>query len=273
MIKQTAQKIVDEQNRAFWNELCGTSLARGLGITEHSLDSLQKFDRAYLEFYPYLSSYLRDMSGKKVLEIGIGYGTVARELASKGADYWGLDIAAGPVWIVNHWMKLRGLNGTAIVGSALDAPFKSDSFDAVISIGCLHHTGNMQKAVDEIWRVLKPQGQAVIMMYNNYSLRRWLGRPLGLFKEVLLGKSAANTDEAQRAKYDTNTRGKAAPFTEFCSIARLKVLFRRFLRVRYRLENIDDLRFPGCLITRRTSLLNNFAHLVGLDWYVTATKP
>jgi ubiquinone/menaquinone biosynthesis C-methylase UbiE len=48
--------------------------------------------------------------------------------------------------------------------------FENDSFDIIYSWGVLHHTPDMQKAIDEIYRVLKPEGKVIIMMYNRYSL-------------------------------------------------------------------------------------------------------
>jgi len=83
---------IDRANAEFWHELCGSTFAKSLGITDHSLDSLGRFDRAYLEFYPYLLKRvgLEDMAGKRVLEVGLGYGTLSQKLAEVAADYTGL---------------------------------------------------------------------------------------------------------------------------------------------------------------------------------------
>jgi hypothetical protein len=48
----------DIRNAVFWNELCGSALARSLGITDSTPESLQKFDEAYMAMYPYLSPYV-----------------------------------------------------------------------------------------------------------------------------------------------------------------------------------------------------------------------
>jgi ubiquinone/menaquinone biosynthesis C-methylase UbiE len=44
-------------------------------------------------------------------------------------------------------------------------PYESNYFDFVYSFGVIHHTPNINTAVDEIYRVLKPGGRAVIMIY------------------------------------------------------------------------------------------------------------
>ena len=58
-----------------------------------------------------------------------------------------------------------------VQGSALELPFDEGTFDDVYSIGCLHHTGDLVRAVSEVRRVLRPDGRAVVMLYNRHSLR------------------------------------------------------------------------------------------------------
>ena len=53
-----SQTALDDRNAGFWDELCGSSLARQLGVTDASAKSLARFDAAYLDQYPYLLSYL-----------------------------------------------------------------------------------------------------------------------------------------------------------------------------------------------------------------------
>jgi 2-polyprenyl-3-methyl-5-hydroxy-6-metoxy-1,4-benzoquinol methylase len=75
-----------------------------LGIADRSAASLAIFDAWYFRLYPYLDKHLRpaELSGRKVLEVGLGYGSVAQRLARQGAIYSGFDIATGPVELVNH---------------------------------------------------------------------------------------------------------------------------------------------------------------------------
>ena len=82
-----------------------------------------------------------------MLEVGLGYGTVSQKLAQCGAIYTGLDIAEGPVSMVNHRLSSNNLNGSASQGSILAPPFETESFDAIIAIGCLHHTGDLSRAL------------------------------------------------------------------------------------------------------------------------------
>src|SRR5665648_348439 len=116
------QTKIDKANMAFWDEMCGSALARKLGITDSSPRSLKLFDDWYMAYYPYLERYIPfgTMQGKRVLEIGLGYGTVAQRLMEHGADYHGLDIAANPVVMARHRLELLGKQGTVNQGSVLE---------------------------------------------------------------------------------------------------------------------------------------------------------
>ena len=124
-----------ELNKAFWNELCGSQLARRLGVVDASKASLKKFDDWHMNFYYYLQDHIpfAEFDGKHVLEVGLGYGTVGQRIAASGAHYSGLDIALGPVHMMNDRLAQNELHGAALQGSILDAPFDDETFDWVVA--------------------------------------------------------------------------------------------------------------------------------------------
>lgn len=273
-ILSARQLEIDERNIAFWDELCGTRSARDLGVVDNSPASLEKFDRWYLEFYPYLRRHVpvHDIDGRKVLEVGLGYGTVATLLMAAGAEYHGLDIAAGPVEMARYRADL--LNKTADIrqGSILDCPFENESFDDVVAIGCLHHTGDLQKAIDSVHRLLKPGGRATIMVYHNHSYRQWCIKPFATLKDMIApaAEKDADIDAGARAAYDRNQKGEAAPETDFVSPRRLRNLCRKFSRIDITPENIGaDLLFKR---VSRPTALKYFGPWLGLDLYCRLQK-
>src|SRR5207248_9962698 len=141
------EPALDDRNAAFWDELCGTNLARTLGISDASQESLARFVEAYFALYPYLLDYFPrpTVEGQRLLEIGLGYGTLGEALARLGADYHGLDLAAAPVAMLRARLaRIPGAHPEQVVeGSALELPFEDASFEQVVSIGCLHHTGDL----------------------------------------------------------------------------------------------------------------------------------
>ena len=193
-----SQAELDKQNAEYWNEVCGTHLARNTK-TE---GNYKAFDAEYFKKYPFLTSYLDKFSGK-VLEIGTGYGTVAQYLHDR-CNYLGMDIAQGPLNVLNE----RGIR--CRLGNVLDMYFDANSFDGVVSIGVLHHTGDISKALEEIHRILKPGGRALIMLYN---------------------------DEAGKLAVDRNTKGERAPHIEYTNVKDLEALFYYWASYDWHTEN------------------------------------
>ncbi len=268
----TTQNI-DASNAEFWDELCSTGLAQHLGITDHSLASLKRFDDFYLGMYPYLLQRVpvHTMRQKRVLEIGLGYGTLGQKIAEAGADYVGLDIAEGPVKMMNHRMRLQGLAGSARQGSMLQCPLPDESVDCVVSIGCFHHTGDTQRCIDESYRVLRPGGRAYVMVYNQLSYRQWGRWPRATLR-AWLSRGGDEVSEAQRRAYDENTSGTSAPETAFFHSGQLRRMFGRFAAVKVRKENCDPLLRRQRVLVPRSALLWNLGRLAGLDLYAAARK-
>jgi SAM-dependent methyltransferase len=265
---RVSEPTVDERNAEFWNELCGTSLARKVGVTGRTPEDLRRFDEAYFDFYPYLRDYLpADLSGRRVLEIGLGYGTLGQEIAGRGARYTGLDVSPGPVEMMRHRLELIGATTSdARLGSALDLPFADGEVDVVVSIGCLHHTGDLPGAVAEVRRVLRAGGHAVVMVYNAWSARRVLRAPRTYFASRLRRRDG---DAAVRALYDHNTEGTAAPHTDFLSTREVRDLFSDFSRVEVDRRNLSFRFLP---MLRRPALRMRLDGVGGLDLYVRAVK-
>jgi SAM-dependent methyltransferase len=275
IVVSDSQRLLDARNAAFWNELCGTGLAQTLGISDASLESLRHFDNAYFGMYPYLMDYVdpHALGGRKVLEIGLGYGTLGQRLAERGADYYGLDIAPGPVMMMRYRLEQLGRPANVQEGSALAMPYESESFDYVYSIGCLHHTGNLSKAIEEVHRVLKPGARAIVMLYNRNSFRQFMKVTLPRWRERLKGRQKANQDEEVRAMYDTSSTGEVAPHTDYVTPREVRRLLSAFSRVKIDIQNFDAFYLPYRIaFVPREKCLNNIGRVLGLDLYITATK-
>src|SRR5207302_3127225 len=109
-------------------------------------------------------------------------------------------LAYGSVQLVRHRMTLLGRPPEQIVqATALELPFAAASFEYVYSIGCLHHTGDLSRAVAEVHRVLRPGGYAVVMLYNHHSLRR------------LARRAARGTHGRLAGGHDANLAGERPP--------------------------------------------------------------
>lgn len=97
---------------------------------------------------------------KDVLDIASGEGYGSNLLAGTAKSVIGVDIASEAI---NHARKkYRRSNLKFLVGGALEIPVESHSQDVVVSFETLEHLVDHEQMIDEVHRVLKPEGLAVI---------------------------------------------------------------------------------------------------------------
>jgi ubiquinone/menaquinone biosynthesis C-methylase UbiE len=150
--------------------------------------------RYHLE--PYILDFAQfdQYRNKKVLEIGVGLGADHQKFAEAGAKLTGVDLTPRAIEHVKKRFAQLNLVSDLRIADAEQLPFDSQYFDMVYSWGVLHHTPDTQAAIDEIYRVLKPNGEAKIMLYHKYSIYSFLlwvkcallrGKPWMPLKKVL----------------------------------------------------------------------------------------
>ena len=111
------------------------------------------------------------LSGKKVLEIGCGAGSIAQKLAEAGADLTAIDLTDKAIELTKKRFDLLDVSAIIKQNDAEALDFPDNSFDFIWSWGVIHHSANTSQIVKEIHRVLKPNGKASIMVYHRNSTR------------------------------------------------------------------------------------------------------
>jgi len=113
---------------------------------------------------------LRAREPGRVLDAGAGSGRVARALARVGWDVTAFDVSSEMLHCV-----ARGVPGTTTVMGALGKrlPFADASFDAIVSVRVLKYVEELELAIGEFARVLRPGGVAAIEFTNRRSLARF----------------------------------------------------------------------------------------------------
>jgi len=173
------QKVHD-----FWNEAaCGENLY--LQTTDRK-GYLNQFEERYL-LEPFIVPFadFEAAKGKKVLEIGVGLGADHQRFAEAGADLYGIDLTERGVEHTRRRLALFYLSSILAVGDAEYLDFPDQNFDLVYSWGVLHHSPDTLKAIAEVFRVLKPGGQAKVMIYHKWSM---IGLMLWLRYALLVGR-------------------------------------------------------------------------------------
>ena len=111
-----------------------------------------------------------------VLEIGSGPGELALEIADRlaGAEVVGIDLADAMVARASDAARAAGLGDRVRfqVGDAAALPLPDGSFDTVVSTLSLHHWSDPAAVFNEIGRVLRPGGVALIYDLRAFAYTR-----------------------------------------------------------------------------------------------------
>jgi len=167
---------VQAGNRAWWTE--NTMSYDWHDRIEDERFSLSWFDELDRRFIQSARLYGTDvqpfdriipfaaLSGRDVLEIGCGMGLHTELMTRAGACVTSLDYSPTSVEATRRRMRLKGLAAAIQEGDAEGLPFSDGRFDFVWSWGVIHHSSRTAKIVREIGRVLRPEGECRIMVYN-----------------------------------------------------------------------------------------------------------
>lgn len=214
-------------------------------------------------------------TGRDVLEIGVGLGSDHYRFARAGNRMTALDLSREHLaQTVNH-LQLEGLSTRPEYGDAEAMPFQDRSFDLVYSFGVLHHTPDTQKSIDEVLRVLRPGGTAVIGLYHRNSWFFYINTLLvnGLRYGGLWRKGWRRLLSEIEYREDP---GSAVPLVKVFSRRSARRLFKKFQDVRVSTCHVEHSHFRkfAPLVSRLDrDQLERWLGFGGWYVFVTARKP
>ncbi len=302
MVSETATK---DDIRRFWTSLYESlyeDVDRDL-TREQLFRSLEDLEDMF-RFRGHMAAVempLAELAGKRVLEIGPGAGGHSALFARHGAVMTAVDISFDRARATDAKFRLmddaaRGCQ--ALQGDTENLPFADGSFDIVYSNGVLHHTLDTQRALDEAFRILKPGGRAVIMLYCKSSWQYWFN----IFLCVGILQGRIFRDGPNWVGRATEWGGKKAqtvanPITRCYSASGIKTLFHRFRDVtlrkrefyfylipklgrlyrRYQIRRYGT--HPGGILVYgepwpiQSPLELKLGEIMGFAWFISARKP
>jgi len=297
-----SQKLADEQLkervRTFWQaHPCGTKFSDAEIGTRAFFERIEAH-RYEKEWHIPAAANFANTRGLKVLEIGCGLGTDGAQFAKAGADYTGVDLTNAAIELARKRFQLFGLTGKFQVADAENLDFPDESFDVVYSHGVLHHTPDIDAAVQEIRRVLKPGGRAIVMLYHrgsyNYRigirvLRRagagllktdtgiklinvLTGEPTEALQERAAMMRATNGETSADQLLNESTDGAGNPLARVYSRREARQLFKDFSKVELRAYFLNKRFIPivGNLLPR--SIESALASRWGWHLWIYATR-
>jgi ubiquinone/menaquinone biosynthesis C-methylase UbiE len=218
------------ENRSWWEKnAMRYDWGSGVDYPEFSREFFAEIDKRFFskvfEFFPWTIKPFdrlidfKNLGGKRVLEIGVGTGSVAQLLAEGCPDFTGIDITEYAITATKRRFGNLGLTGNILRMDAEKLDFPDNSFDFIWSWGVVHHSANTAKVISEIVRVLKPGGRVVFMVYHRGWWNYYVVGPLvfgllkgGFFRYGSLHKvMQAHTDGATARYYTTRDWPKQFP--------------------------------------------------------------
>lgn len=127
----------------------------------------------------------------KVLEIGIGSGLNLRHYDMERLDeLWGLDPALELNGLAKKRMLAAGMDVQLLPLPAEEIPAATDSFDSIVCTYTLCTIPDVQQALGEMRRVLKPDGELLFSEHGrapDASVQRWQNRLNGVWQRLAGG--------------------------------------------------------------------------------------
>ncbi|HET9906373.1 MAG TPA: class I SAM-dependent methyltransferase [Anaerolineales bacterium] len=110
-------------------------------------------------------------TGKSILEVGCGVGIDLVRFAGGGATVTGIDLSKTAINLARKNFVQNNLPADLRIMNGECMQFEDNTFDVVYAHGVLQYTADSSKMITEIHRVLRPGGEAIMMVYNKNS---WL---------------------------------------------------------------------------------------------------
>jgi 2-polyprenyl-3-methyl-5-hydroxy-6-metoxy-1,4-benzoquinol methylase len=170
------QQLVDEHFDAestFWRETYRRNDALGIINRQRQAAALRYVDELTLP------------KTARVLEIGCGAGFLAIALARRGFMVEAVDHAPKMVELTRRNAREKGMDNRihAAIEDVHELSFEDGSFDLIVALGVINWLHDLKKALNEIERVAKPYGYAVLNSGRAHGLLNPLAIPV--FESVL----------------------------------------------------------------------------------------
>ena len=170
------QSLIKKQVREYWDENVHNWKVAKFNAGDKRF--FEEIERYRFEKLSYLTSVVdfNGYSGKKLLDVGCGLGNDLSRFVRGGAEGVGIDISAVAVNLARKNFKYRNLSASFIEMDAENMAFSDNSFDIVYCHTVIHFTPDPQFLINEVHRVLKPGGLAILMTVNRNSWLYFLHR-------------------------------------------------------------------------------------------------
>lgn len=130
-------------------------------------EARERFSQPRIDFVQWALDGLHWRGDERVLDIGCGYGDYYDRLHKQhpGINYHGIDLSEG--MLAQHAAHAEGRLALA---DAVHLPYASGTFDVVMANHMLYHVPDIESALAEIKRVMKPGGVLTATTHSNQTM-------------------------------------------------------------------------------------------------------
>lgn len=166
----------------FWTRNVNAERIMGRTVSHQergSEDYFLELETQRYRSHRHLPDWIASMrAGAHVLEVGCGIGLDSARMAQHGLHVTAMDLTVVGAATASQRARARHFDANYLCADAEHLPFADATFDYVYSFGVMHHAPDTQRCIDEAYRVLRPGGDALIMLYHRRSLNEAVHRLL-----------------------------------------------------------------------------------------------
>ena len=114
----------------------------------------------------------------RLLNIGCAHGPDFLPF-KQSLELHGVDFSSEMLKLAQKYSNKFNFSARLVEADVRYLPYADESFDWAIAVATYHHIENEEdraKALQELWRVLKPDGEAFITVWNRWQPRFWFSR-------------------------------------------------------------------------------------------------
>jgi SAM-dependent methyltransferase len=174
------KKNIKKKIKKYWDrQPCNIKHSKKKIFSKEYFDEVKK-KRYFVEPHILEFAQFKNYNKKNVLEIGCGIGTDAIEFIKNGAKYFGIEYSPKSLEITKKRIEVLNLKKKNPRLFNLDAENLSQikklniKFDLIYSFGVIHHTINMKKCFNEIYKLANKNTEIKIMLYAKNSYKNFL---------------------------------------------------------------------------------------------------
>ena len=171
------EKKIDRVKKYWDNRPCNIKHSKKKFLSRGYFNEVEK-KRYFVESHIPQFANFKKYKNKNVLEIGCGIGTDGIQFIKNGANYTAVELSKNSLEIFRKRIKILGLSdlkSNLVLSNCENLKnVPKLSYDLIYSFGVIHHTPNIKKAFEEIYKLSNKKTEIKIMLYAKNSYKNFM---------------------------------------------------------------------------------------------------